>query len=173
MQFRTSTAMSRVLVRLRSALLITCIAFPARAACHSAPPEELPLVRVSTNSGSYVGELQNEDEKAVQLFDLESNRSVSISKTSVNGIENPISLDDAAGYVGLPAVMGRKISLLSQRPVRTGKIARIGIQIVYLTLGESSGVTVGQKVLVFRGEEDILDPDTGKVLASAQKLRNL
>lgn len=166
MQFHASGILVEALARLRRTLLILGIALPASAACHSAPPEDLPLVRVSTSSGSFVGELQNEDEKTVQLFDIASDRSVSISKTSVTGIENPISLDDAAGYVGLPAVMGRRIRLLSERPVLTGKIARVGIQIVYLTLGETSGVTVGQKVSVFRGEEDILDPDTGKVLAT-------
>ena len=150
----------------RKACLILFFAFLAGAGYHSAPAEELPLVRVMMKSGSLVGELQNEDETTLELFDFKSNRIVSVSKTSVTSIENPISLDAAAGYVGLPAVMGRKISLLSERQVPTGKIARIGTQIVYLTLGESSGVIVGQKVSVFRGEEDILDPDTGKVLAT-------
>lgn len=143
-----------------------CLAFAAGAAYHPAPPVELPLVRVSTKSDSHVGELQSEDEKSVQLFDLASNRSVSISKTSVTRMENPITLDDAARYVGLPAVMGRKISVLSQQEIPKGKIAKVAPQVVYLTLGESSGVTVGQKVSVFRGEGDIVDPDTGEVLAS-------
>lgn len=146
--------------------LILCILFMAGPTCHSAPPEELPLVRVTTKSGSLVGELQNEDEKSVLLFDFHSNRSVSLDKSSVSRIENPITLDDAARLVGLPAVMGRKISLLSERQAPVGKIAKVSPQVIYLTLGESSGVAVGQKVSVFRGEGDILDPDTGKVLAS-------
>ena len=163
--------MSRLVIgffaRVRWGLLILCVAFPAGAAFHFAQSEDFPLVRVSSKSGGpFVGELLNENEKTVELFDFESNRSVSLSKTSVTRIENPITLDDAARYVGLPAVMGRKISLLSERQAPTGKIAKVGPQIVYLTLGESSGVTVGQKVAVFRGEGDIVDPDTGKVLAS-------
>ena len=147
-------------------LAVVFVAVPAGATFYSAPPEELPLVRVMTKSGALVGELQNEDEKSVQVFDFQSNRSVSLDKTSVTRIENPITLDVAAGYVGLPAVMGRKISILSERPAPAGKIAKVSPQVVYLTLGESSGVAVGQKVSVFRGEGDIVDPDTGAVLAS-------
>lgn len=151
---------------IRLVLLFGFLTLTTGAAYHSAALEESPLVRVVTTSDSYVGELQNEDEKTVQLLDFESNRSVSLSKTSVTRIENPITLDDAARYIGLPAVMGRKISVLSQREIPKGKIAKVSPQVVYLTLGESSGVIVGQKVSVFRGEGDILDPDTGAVLAS-------
>ena len=152
--------------RIPMACLTLSVAFLAGAGYHSAAAEELPLVRVTTKSGSLVGELQNEDEKTVQLFDFQSNRGVSIDKTSVTRIENPITLDDAARHVGLPAVMGRKISILSERQAPAGKIAKVSPQVVYLTLGESSGVAVGQKVSVFRGEGDIVDPDTGEVLAS-------
>ena len=166
MQIDTSRALVQVLGRIPMACLILCITLLASAACHSAPPEELPLVRVTTKSGSLVGELQNEDPKTVQVFDFQSNRSVSLDKTSVTRIENPITLDNAAGYVGLPAVMGRKISILSERQAPAGKIAKVSPQVVYLTLGESSGVAVGQKVSVFRGEGHIVDPDTGEVLAS-------
>ena len=166
MQNDTSKALVPVLSRIPMACLMLFVTFLAGAGYPSAPPEELPLVRVMTKSGSLVGELQNEDAKSVQIFDFQSNRSVSLDKTSVTRIENPITLDNAAGYVGLPAVMGRKISLLSERQAPAGKIAKVSPQVVYLTLGESSGVAVGQKVSVFRGEGDIVDPDTGEVLAS-------
>ena len=166
MQNDTSKALVPVLSRIPMACLMLFVTFLAGAGYPSAPPEELPLVRVMTKSGSLVGELQNEDAKSVQIFDFQSNRSVSLDKTSVTRIENPITLDNAAGYVGLPAVMGRKISLLSERQAPAGKIAKVSPQVVYLTLGQSSGVAVGQKVSVFRGEGDIVDPDTGEVLAS-------
>ncbi len=155
-----------LLGRARWTIMALIVASVSGAAYHHAPSEDLPIVRVSTKSGSHVGELQKEDEKTVQLFDFESNRSMSLSKSAVTRMENPITLDDAARYVGLPAVMGRKISTLSERKVPAGKIAKVAPQAVYLTLGESSGVSVGQKVSVFRGEGDILDPDTGEVLAS-------
>ena len=77
-------------------LAVVFVAVPAGATFYSAPPEELPLVRVMTKSGALVGELQNEDEKSVQVFDFQSNRSVSLDKTSVNRFENPITLDVAA-----------------------------------------------------------------------------
>ena len=109
MKIDRSRALIQGLGRIPMACLILCITFLASATCHSAPPEELPLVRVTTKSGSLVGELQNEDEKTVQLFDFQSNRSVSLDKTSVTRIENPITLDDAARYVGLAANMMQRI----------------------------------------------------------------
>lgn len=132
-----------------------------------AQTEEPSIVRVSAKSGGpFVGELIADNDNAIELFDFQTNRSVTVKKSAVTRIENPITLDDAARYAGLPAVMGRKISLLSSRQAPSGKIAKVGPQVVYLTLGESSGLVAGQKVTVFRGEGDIVDPDTGKVLAS-------
>lgn len=162
MQFETSWSLTQGFALIRWACLILGIVFPA-----AAQTGEPPIVRVSTKSeGTFVGDLLKEDEKTVDIFDFQTNRSVSLNKSSVGRIENPISLDDAARYIGLPAVMGRKISLLSERPVPNGKIAKVGPQVIYLTLGESTGITQGQRVSVFRGTGEIFDPDTGKVLAS-------
>ncbi len=129
--------------------------------------EEPPIVRVSVKgNGSILGELIKEDEESIEVFDFQTNRSVSVAKSNVIRTENPATLDDAARYAGLPAVMGRKISQLASRKMPVGKIAKISPQIVYTTLGISSGIKKGQHILVFRGEGDIVDPDTGNVLAS-------
>ena len=129
--------------------------------------EEPPIVRVSVKgNGSILGELIKEDEESIEVFDFQTNRSVSVAKSNVIRTENPVTLDDAARYAGLPAVMGRKISQLASRKMPVGKIAKISPQIVYTTLGISSGIKKGQHILVFRGEGDIVDPDTGNVLAS-------
>jgi|GEM_PF-1617181 len=129
--------------------------------------EEPPIVRVSVKgTGAILGELIAENDKSIELFDFQANRSVSVAKTNVLRIENPVTLDDAARYAGLPAVMGRKIAQIASRQMPVGKIAKITPQIVYMTLGVSSGIKKGQHILVFRGEGDIVDPDTGNVLAS-------
>ena len=129
--------------------------------------EEPPIVRVSVKgTGSILGELIADDDDSIEVFDFQTNRSVSVAKTNVIRIENPVTLDDAARYAGLPAVMGRKISQLASRQMPVGKIAKITPQIVYMTLGVSSGIKKGQRILVFRSEGDIVDPDTGQVLAS-------
>lgn len=136
-------------------------------ASHSVFDEDPTLVRVQTKSGGpYVGELIQETPEIVEVFDFESNKAVSIQKGSITRVENPISLEDAVRYAGVVPVVGRKISQLSTRAPVKGKVAKLSTQVVYLTLGESSGVTVGQKVQVYRNEGDIVDPDTGKVLAT-------
>jgi len=155
-----------------SALLLLCsvslLVLSSEAnASHSVFDEDPALVRVQTKSGGpYVGELIQETPEIVEVFDFESNKAVSIQKGSITRVENPISLEDAVRYAGVVPVVGRKISQLSTRAPVKGKIAKLSTQVVYLTLGESSGVTVGQKVQVYRNEGDIVDPDTGKVLAT-------
>lgn len=129
--------------------------------------DEPPIVRVSVKgNGAILGELIKEDDESIEVFDFQTNRSVSVAKSNVIRTENPVTLDDAARYAGLPAVMGRKISQLAARKMPIGKIAKISPQVVYMTLGISSGIKKGQHILVFRGEGDIVDPDTGNVLAS-------
>ncbi len=166
MKLTNSTLGLPGIVRSRRICLNTLFALFTGASCCLATSEDVTLIRVSTRSGSHVGELINDDAANIEFFDLESNRTVSLSKSAVTRLEKPITLDDAARYVGLPSVIGRRISLLSDRPVPKGKIAKITPQIVYLTLGKSSGVVKGQKVAVFRDDGVILDPDTGEVLAN-------
>ncbi|MBL8811622.1 MAG: hypothetical protein JNM43_15740 [Planctomycetaceae bacterium] len=133
----------------------------------NAVDEEATLVRVQTKSGGpYVGELIADKPDVIELFDFVSNKTVSVQKVSATRIENPISLDDAVRSAGIVPVLGRKLSLMSSRAPAKGKIAKISPQLIYLNLGESSGVDVGQKVQVYRNEGDIVDPDTGKVLAA-------
>lgn len=125
------------------------------------------IVRLTTSDqGTVLGDLISEDEKSLEVFEFESNRAVKVLKSSITRTEKPLTLDDAARYVGLPSVMGRRVSQLTSRSLPKGKIAKVTPQSVYMTLGVSSGLVKGQKVVVFRGEGDIIDPDTGAVLAS-------
>ena len=129
--------------------------------------EEAMLARVSTRQAVvWVGELVSEDAKQVSLFDFKSNQNVTVSKTDVLRVEKPISLDDAARYAGLPAVMGHKVSQLATRDKTVGKVAKVTTQVVYLTLGSASGLSVGQKLTVYRKAGDVVDPDTGAILAT-------
>ena len=124
--------------------------------------EEAMLARVSTRQAVvWVGELVSEDAKQVSLFDFKSNQNVTVSKTDVLRVEKPISLDDAARYAGLPAVMGHKVSQLATRDKTVGKVAKVTTQVVYLTLGSASGLSVGQKLTVYRKRRSGHGSDSG------------
>ena len=139
--------------------------FLGLTACSSA--DETVLARVSTKKAVvWVGEFVSEDAKEVHLFDFKSNQNVTVSKTDVLRVEKPITLDDAARYAGLSAVMGHKVSQLATREKTVGKVAKVTTQVVYLTLGSASGLSVGQKLTVYRPEGDVIDPDTGAILAT-------
>ena len=129
--------------------------------------EEKVLARVSTRSaGVLVGVFTSEDVKQVSLFDFQTDQNVTVPKSDVIRVEKPISLDDAAKYAGLPAVMGYQVKQLATREKLVGKVAKVTPQVVYLTLGHASGLSVGQKLTVYRKAGDVVDPDTGVVLAT-------
>lgn len=170
-QSQTSVPKNRIsqLTGLKQPSLALLLVVISGVLCHQVPAkaDDSILVRVQAkNGGPYVGELISDGADSIEVFDLVLNKSVTIPKTSVIRTENPIDLDAAVRYAGYAAVMSRKISVLASKPTPKGKIARVSPQVVYLTLGAPTGIRVGQKVSVFRGEGDIVDPDTGKVLAS-------
>lgn len=125
------------------------------------------LIRVVTKSGStVVGDLVKDDTKSVEVFDLKTATVRTIAKGDVLRVEDSLSHDDAARYVGLNVYLAHRISMLASKKTPVGHIAKVTNQVMYLTLGQSTGVKEGQNITVYRGEGDIVDPQTGKVLAS-------
>lgn len=143
------------------------VAFGASICSAKDGPE---LVRVATKSNEiHVGELLTQNDRSITVFDFKQDRVVEINRSSVLSEDRGISLNDAARFAGLPAVIARRIGVYFQRRKHAGKVARVGANVVYLTLNKSSGAHVNQRVAVLRGSGDIIDPDTGKVLGSARE----
>ena len=123
------------------------------------------LLRVTTLSQKvYVGQVIENGKSTVRFLDLVSNEPVEIEKSDVKEVLNPLPFDDAAKSIGLPRLLSWKIGLLAKRMNNTGKVAKLTAQVVYVTLGTSSGARVGTLFSVFRNEGEIKDPVTGAVL---------
>ena len=126
---------------------------------------EANLLRVTTLSSKvYVGQVIENGKSTVRFLDLVSNEPVEIEKSDVKEVLNPLPFDDAVKSIGLPRLLSWKIGLLAKKMNNTGKVARVTAQVVYVTLGNSSGVRVGTVFSVFRNEGEIKDPVTGAVL---------
>ena len=131
------------------------------------PPEkkEASLLRVTTRSSKvYVGQVIENGKLIVKFLDLSSNETVEIAKSDVKEVVNPLPFDDAVKSIGLPRLLSWKIGLLAKKMSDSGKVAKVSSQVVYVTLGSSSGVRVGTTLSVYRNHGEIKDPITGAVL---------
>ncbi|MCO8121252.1 FlgO family outer membrane protein [Stieleria sp. TO1_6] len=124
------------------------------------------LMRVDTKSNQVlVGQVIENAADHVRFYDLVSNAEMRINKSDVKQVKDPFSPDDAVRLVGLPRLMAWRIGLLTDRRQKTGKVAKVTNQVVYLTLGKGDGIRKGSVFSVYRNMGEIVDPDTGKVLA--------
>lgn len=144
-------------VRFCAACLLACLTLPAFAA-------DPVLVRVQTKrDGTYVGELLMSGAQDVRVLDIARDVEVTVPKTDVVKLTNPVADDEAARTVGLPTLAAWQISKLPAAASK-GKIAKVTPTAVYVTL-KSGDVRPQQKVSVYRQKEEIRDPDTGALLA--------
>lgn len=118
----------------------------------------------SLPTASIVGTVVKENEDAITLFDIATNKEVVCQKDQHTKVEHDISLEDAIKYAGLPAVASWKISQLRAKEKPRGMIAGVQQSIIYITLGEVEGIDKGQNVFVYRKEKEVVNPATGEVL---------
>ena len=123
------------------------------------------LVRVQTRQAkSHVGKLISSDDSETKIFDIGLDAEVSISKRDILRFTSPISDDEAARVIGLPKFFSWQIGLLPIQQAAIGKIAKVSPTAIYFTLGEDK-IKVGESLDVFRKKGEIVDPDSGKVIA--------
>jgi len=147
-------------------LLALSVALAFTSSLQNVHAAEPPLIRVTTKSAkSHVGTLVKDESGRITLNDVKTGKEISIPREEVLRVTNPISLDEAARIEGLATITSWKISNMASQEAPVGKVARVTAQVVYITLGEKSGVKMGQKLDVFRNNGEIIDPDTGAVLA--------
>ncbi|TWT97502.1 hypothetical protein [Neorhodopirellula pilleata] len=124
------------------------------------------IVKVAFNDKSIiVGYTIRADDTTVEFFDLKSNKALSFPRTDVKEV-SAVDFDQAVEIVGFPVMFSWKIFGLAENVKKLGKIAKVTPQLVYINLGRSQGMRKGAKLSVFRNLDDIVDPETGKVLAT-------
>ncbi len=129
-----------------------------------AKDNSLTLVTDSSQK-SIVGELLSETDKEVVLKNIKDGTEFRASKQSLKRFEKSISDETAIRYTTLPAVVAWHVAQIGGKEHPIGKVANVAQNVTYLTLGADKGISVGQKLDVYRKGTEIIDPDTNKVLA--------
>ncbi len=142
-------------------LLALLLTVPA----HVSADDEATLVQIHTRDGkSHVGELISTNSTETKLFDIELESEITVAKQDISKMANPFGEIAAARALGLPAFFAWKIRQLPARQSAVGKVAKLSQATIYFTLNKDQ-VKVGQQLDVYRHEGEIIDPDTGKILA--------
>lgn len=131
---------------------------------------ETPLARLVLGPNSdVVGALLEQSSKAVRVYDLRASEERSFPPADVLKIQQPLSDDQAAKYVGLSPLAAYRVKEVKNKPGHAAstkaKVAQATPSAVYVTMGSEQGITVGQTLRVYQPGTEIKDPDTGKVLA--------
>ena len=106
----------------------------------------------------------------LEILDIQSNSDVQLKRSEIQTMSSEHAEVDAVKRMGLPVVLSWKIKHSASKRVRTGKVAKLEGGLVYVTLGKGSGLAAGDLLRVYRGEAEIRDPDTQKVLGHERKL---
>lgn len=150
---------------MRNYAVRTCAASLLLLILHECVADDVVLGRVVTRKAeSYVGEIIPSPENVVAIFDIGRGSEIRIPQSEVLRLTKPISMEDAARSVGLPALAAWQISRLPAPESRSGKIAQVTPTAIYLTLKKGE-VEPDQRLAVYRRKGEIKNPDTGEILA--------
>jgi len=145
------------------------LAFLAAVVVADAEQEVSILVKVVTSDKAVVvGEIGRENDTHIEVFDLKTGRAQVFRKDDLQSLRKDISEEEAIASVGLPTCLAGKI----RRALPTGgsgAVAKVDGAVVYVSLGSKQGIDKGHELLVYRGEEELKDPVTGRVLGKERR----
>jgi TolB-like protein len=140
----------------------------------AAPPaSKAVFVRLVVNQDGHrqrlVGVLESENDEEVKLFDLKTRETRTIKRDQVALLRKNISRQEAVEEVGIAPFVAYEIRHSLPITGRMGKVAAIDFATIYVTLGQDNGIREGEELQVYRGQLEIKDPDTGKVLGQQRR----
>jgi TolB-like protein len=154
----------RTLQILSAALILSGIA-GISAARADKTPELVILVMPLLGGADVVGEFVAEAPTSITLIELKSGKQKTFDRSGIRQIKRDISDAEAIAASDLSSLVAWKVNKLSASAPTLARVAKIADSTVYLTMGVKDGLTVGQKMNVFRVVGDITDPVTHKVIA--------
>jgi TolB-like protein len=104
------------------------------------------------------------------VLDIQSNSDVRLKRSEIMSVSSENAEVDAVKRMGFPLVLSWKVKQSETKRAKTGKVAKVEGALVYVTLGKTSGLAVGDFLNVYRGDAEIRDPDTKEILGRERKL---
>jgi len=164
---------------MRSQLMVVALGFVvpllSAAAALAADPAipKVVLVKLTTTEGRFVvGELLEAKSEDLMVLDLKTGETLTFAAANVRTVKKPLKESEAIASVGLPALLAWKIKRTVPLGPIAGKIAKLDPAdpgAVFATLGAKHGIIESQELAIFRDEDEIKDPDTGKVLGKQRR----
>lgn len=136
----------------------------------AAEPEKGDLVKVVIRPiRTVIGVVQEVEATRLTLFDLKNQRNEDVIKSEIRDLIVSPSDQEMIPTLSPAQILGFRISNVVPRSVKSGKIAAIDGSSVYITLGASDAIQIGDEFIVYRGETEIKDPETGEVLGKQSR----
>src|SRR5258708_349358 len=152
----TSAYFPRIYCNLLAAFLIgwsgseTSLAQPA--------PAPVLVKATDANGRSVLGELKNDEGDTLELLDLKTGKKAILQKSSLNDLRRGITEKEAAETIGLSEFLVWKIQRVIPGGAPAGKVVQVDPPAIYVSLGSSLGIEVGQELLVYPGNGELKNP---------------
>ena len=153
----------------RVTFCIVAISLAAAAAAQDARPPALVSLITTDPVTTVLGELTRENQTHMEVLELKTGEKQTFAKADLKTIRRNVAERTAIEIAGLPNYMAWRIKKVLPNAAAEGKIAQIDGPIVFVSLGKNVGLEIGQKLVVYRGDTEIKDPDTGKVLGQQRR----
>lgn len=115
------------------------------------------------------GEVLDDGEDRLLLFDLNAGTSVSVSVSSVKDRRDSVSESEVVNYVPFATYAAWKLTQMVQAGRVESTVVRVSEDAIYIGRGHSDGIKPGQKVLLLGELTEITDPNTDEVLGSVRE----
>lgn len=139
----------------------------------SALGEEPVLVRFihrgDSSLESVAGVLVEDTRTELRVLNLETLHEDSYSKKAVLSLRKPASEQDVATLVGVAPLVAWLVKTSLPPQPEPGRVALVDGAFAYINRGADQGVRASDQFNVYRGEEEIKDPETGEVLGKKQR----
>lgn len=132
------------------------------------------LVRMTLKGGrAVVGQILSQDDDELRLLDVKTGEQPVIKRKTIQIAPKKLADDEAIRAVGFSNFLAWRLKQTLGES-KAGKIAEITPSVIYVSLGTKNGIEKGQKLVVFRDNGVVRDPDTGDILTRRiAKIANL
>jgi len=166
----TASRQGRLMISARIAFWTFLVALMAPALdLAAATPKVGQLIRITTRQTRVVGETLDANDAIIRLKNLKTDREESYSRDDVTDILADPTDQEMSSSLSPAQILAYRATKALSGEASIGKVASVDGASVYLNLGSTQGVSVGDQFLVYRGSAEIRDPVTGEVIGLQQK----
>lgn len=129
-----------------------------------AQPPEFCKIQIEGEKTFHYCQLSSRTEDRVELFEISTNRHVTVSDAQITSLVEGISSEEVVANIGLPKFVAWQLGTFRSKRQAVGNVIKTAGPVVYLTLNADNALRIGDEITVYRVKDEIVDPVTSKVL---------